>query len=260
MLWLAIGAALVGFGESRAATVTYDLAGESAEQTRIDSPPGYYSIPFSAGSSLTLEFDANDDGTSGDVTIASSNFGLQGTHSAIFGSITLTTDFEAALSGGLGTLDALGSFIEWSEPASYSVAGSFYCLGSNCTLINLTDGAEYSYVDYQALFGVGVPGVDHVSFLSSIPLGLWQLNQSEPGDLDFICVSYDGHICAPPLPTALASGLSSEWLIGLDLHGQAVPEPATAWLVAGGVLALALRRRGSLRGRSSDTMRRHEVA
>jgi hypothetical protein len=242
----ALGAfALAGPGPSRAATVVYDVSGLSELRTRTafaPDPPGYEAAPFAAGSTLTLELDANDDGSAGDVTIAASEFLLRGRiEVGVLG--FLKVDAIGSLTGGLGTLT--GSAIEWIEPASYSVDGTFQCFGIIC---GHTAVPEAVPIPYETLFTLmDAAPVDEVS------LGFWPFDPT--GGFEFVpLLDCGGSLCNPLGMDVARNRSTGEWAQALWLSGVPVPEPSSALLVAGALLAVGLRS-----GRRSGTMRRHEA-
>jgi len=242
---LAIGAiVLAGPGTSRGATVVYDVSGSSELRTRTGfspNPPGYESAPFAPGSTLTLELDANGDATSGDVTIAASEFLIQGTISA-GGLSYLTVDAVGSLTGGLGTLT--GSTIEWLEPASYDVDGTLQCFGIVCDVTGVPVGVPLPYATLYSLLEAA-PVIE-------VSLGFWASDTT--GRFEFVpALDCGGSLCNQ-LGMDTARYLSSgEWAQALWLSGVPVPEPSLALLVSGALLALALGRR------RSGTIRRHEA-
>jgi hypothetical protein len=111
---LAIGIALlVCPGSSAAVVIEFDVSGASTERNRLlygtDSFE-FHETNFSAGSSLTLETDANGDGVSGDYTVAASHFVIEGSHRNPIsdlgaGETGLTWEIVGVLSGGTGHLE-----------------------------------------------------------------------------------------------------------------------------------------------------------
>jgi len=215
------------------------MSGSSIELRRnvyAPAPPGYFTTPLLPSSTLTLEFDANDDGVAGDVTVAASRFAIQGTF-AIGNLIVVSTDFVAELTGGAGVL--ANDVIDWVTPASYSITGTWQCAGSACDLVGHPANVPLSYADFLI--------TTQSAQINSIPLLYWWLNATAPGSLDVFtdCIE-PTCIKVGPIDTTVSLQVGT-WTTALDLHGQAVPEPSVALLIAAGLLLRALRRGASLR-------------
>lgn len=247
-----------------AATITYDLqpdplspyGGMSETRPKADAPvnePPFYFTPFAAGSSLTLEFDANGDGTRGDVTIAASQLRINASFPGLDGAESISLDIVGELSGGLGTIIDYGEnypwgeWISWSAPANYSVTGTWRCFGAWC--------GEHGFATDVAMPYEELLAFNEASVVPLISLGSWSL--SDDGS-----TSYFQSVChydyPPSCHTVDAMGTESSadpgiWSAGIWLSGHTVPEPSAALLLAGAFVALALGRR------SSGTIRRHEA-
>lgn len=173
---------------SRAATITYDLTAPPPGGIRVGkySPapsgiPGDQSFaPLLPGSSLTLEFDANGDGVSGDVTIASSQFL---THETVeLGVATIVIDTEGRLAAGAGAfgtipIDGLPSpALVWNTVPSFSMHTAATCSDSGsgfCDALGIPPGS----VVHSGTVFPGSPGL-----LSPVEIYLPVVTQKErPG-------------------------------------------------------------------------------
>jgi hypothetical protein len=239
----------VGPPSSSAATITYDLSGTSAYRTYTAfAPNGYFETPLSPGSTLTLELDANGDGTANDATVVASRFLVREIFPAFGGAedaygqgvgLTLTSDLVFEVSGGLGVPyggDAwIPPHIEWLEPASFSASGTFRCSGPGCmNVLLLAEGVDHPYSELLRFLGA-VP-------VSAVHLAMWAFDWDDPTAIERTCDSVHGRTCAEMFPVTTLSYVPYEPVSVLSIRGRAVPEPGTLLLSALGPLALALRR------------------
>ena len=242
---------------SRAATIVYDLAGTTINESSTLAPSGVFTNPVGPGSSLTLDFDANADGVTGDVTIAASHIVLQHTDNFFGGSTpygSLTFDAVAQLVGGHGQLMSGGpcyyDCIDWDTSATYSTTGTVTCFGPICSLLGTSGepaGVPLPYSVYeQFLQAIGF--VANPSPLS--PGSEWRMAPDIFGHLDYIC---GPGLCFGTNRVTIATTSSQVPALWLDLEMQAVPEPPPVAALGAGFLLLALS------GRRSGTMRRHEA-
>lgn len=178
-----------------------------------------FTSPLSAGSLINLDI------TAGYVTLNTSILEIDTVTSILGGSVVITTDVQATLSGATGTLVA--GDILWATPASYTTTGTLTCTGINCGLLSLPAGVP---LPISVLNTIG-----NTSSVNPIVLGTWDLD----GTLENILGS-----TRAVTSTSNVNGARSGWLVfGPTDLGHTVPEPGIAALVLLGLGALTLRSR-----------------
>ena len=221
-------AAVLAFGTvSHAAPITFNLAGSTLQTgSSLAPPPGYFTTPFSPGSSLTINPDTNGDGLTGqagDVSLLGGTLVINGvTNLGAYGTFISAT--TVTLTGGTGTLT--GTSLLWNTDTGTSTAGTFGCTGAICGLIGITEGVVYPISVYQAF--VAAQGVTALNPLSLGPMNF--VFSGPSGTLDSTGLAVSAIVAA--------TGGPASWD---TFHG--VPEPSAFVLVLLGLGAVALRSR-----------------
>lgn len=160
----ALAAALAFSPAASAITRVFDVSGTGSLNTVSQfapNPPGFFQIPFSAPSSVTLDI------TGSAVTLTTSTLIISGaTPFGSFGSISRTVVVTA--SGATGVL--VGDDIHWDTPAEIETIGVFYCSGFICTIIGL-DPSDPIPISLLADLTGTTP-------VTSSALGIWDLDAS----------------------------------------------------------------------------------
>ncbi len=232
---VAIAGVLALSSLASAAPITYDVSGQTRTYTvssfaTTACPSGLAGNCFTtsslAGSSITLEYDANGDTYSGDVTITSGTLYFDNLTSIIGGTVNIHTLGSSSISGGLGTLT--GDDIVWTQPAAFTTTGILECSGANCAALQLTPGVQYPIAVLNQL--------GNASGINPIVLGTWDLDAGLANILgSTLAVTNVSNVAPGPATGALTFGPVS--------LGRTVPEPGSAALVLLGLGALALRSR-----------------
>jgi hypothetical protein len=219
---LATVAALAGvlaFGStSYAALITYDLTGTGTVTTVGTS---VVTVPFSAGSYVTINDDANGDSITGDTALFGGVYQIDSTTVLSGGLGTIVTDVTVtAYAGGLGTLS--GNQILWSTGVFHDATGFFTCTGPICGSLGLPTGVPIPI----AYLGLSLGQIPQQPAL----YGTWTL----AADLSSIVSSTNA------VTAKNAGGADVQWY---NFAGVRVPEPSAIALMVLGLGALALRRR-----------------
>ena len=227
---VALGALLAFGSVSRAAVITFDVgaAGNgtlNTASTLAPFPPGYFTTIIGSPSSITVDTDADGNGTAGDVALLSGSLHIAGvTDLGPYG--TFISDVTTALSGGTGVLS--GEDILWNATpgTSFASTGTFGCTGAICGLLGITEGTVYPLSVYQAF--QTSQGVVQVGLVS---LGIWDILAGQIVGTNMAVSAIVG-----------ATGQPAQWInIGANLGP--VPEPGALALVVLGLSGLALRSR-----------------
>jgi hypothetical protein len=178
-----------------------------------------FTSPLSAGSLINLDI------TAGYVTMNTSTLEIDTVTSILGGTVIITTDVQATLSGATGTMS--GDDILWATPASYTTTGTLTCTGPNCALLGAPENVP---LPISVLNTLG-----NTSSVNPIILGTW--------DLDASLANILGSTRAVT-STSNVNGAPAGWLVfGPTDMGHTVPEPGVAALVLLGLGALSLRSR-----------------
>jgi hypothetical protein len=164
---------------SNAAIITINVSGTGSANTvsQFAPPvPGYFILPFSVGSSVTIDTDANGDSVVGDVALVSGTLGVNGTTPlGALGSIT-TSGVTVTMTGGTGVLTGDDILWDLSGPTYLSSVGTFSCAGAICGILQfppgtpLVPGAPYPIAVLPLLTGA--------SPVNPMIMGTWDLDAS----------------------------------------------------------------------------------
>jgi len=227
---VALGAVLAFGARSNAAVITFNVTGSSYNTaSALAPPPGYFTSFLGAGSNITINTDANGDGTVGDVSLVNGTLYLSGpTDLGDYG--TFNSTVTTYLSGATGTLNTGTGQIAWNAlTAVYTTdpGSTFFCTGAICTILAPPPGLEENtvyplsvYTDFVASQGV-VP-------IDPFSLGTWQL--TGPAGFQALNAAFVAQVAANGTPTA--------WYVF-----SAVPEPGFLALTLLGLGGIALRAR-----------------
>lgn len=212
----ALAAVLAFAGTSSAALIEYNLTGTGTVTTVGTS---VVVAPLSSYSYVTIQTDANNDGTEGDIALFGGVYKVVGTNN--LGALgTISTDVTVTALAGTGTLS--GNQILWATPTFHIPVGTFQCTGPICGALGLTPSTPYDI----SLLGpaLGQTPVSPTSY------GTWTM----AADLSSIVSSTNAVL-------ATSSGNPVQWY---NFAGpRVVPEPSTIAFMVLGLGALALRRK-----------------
>jgi hypothetical protein len=157
--------------------------------------------------------------------------------------LVITTDLELELAGGAGRLlEPVNP--EWTPPMidsytspSLSVRGTARCSGGGCDLVAFPQGVDLPYDELLQMLSNAAPS-------PTASLAPWAFTgQPDPfAELRDGCIDRFDWTCDSGPGIVIALSQAGDWATAVRILGVAVPEPASARLLAAALAALALRR------------------